>query len=85
MRGLYAGTIAPEMIQAAQRKRKEEKEMFSKCACGGIIFPFVDTERKTEGRKCDKCGIYLELKNFHFKSGIDYEEMILARQEENDI
>lgn len=59
--------------------------MFTKCACGGYIFPFVDTVKKTEGRKCNKCGNYAELKNLYFNPGIDYEEMILARQENNDI
>ena len=58
--------------------------MFTKCACGGYVFPFVDTQRKTEGRKCNKCGKYAEIKHFHYKPGMDYEALILSRQEEND-
>ena len=59
--------------------------MFSKCRCGGWIFPFISYETLTEGRKCSKCGKYEALEHFNIVNGIDYEDLIMENQEKMEI
>ena len=59
-------------------------KQFEKCACGGWIFPFVNDKTRVEGQICNKCGTILEIKAVDLGLQMDYEELILARQEDFD-
>ena len=57
--------------------------MFEKCSCGGWIFPFVNTTARVEGRKCSKCRIIVDISAIDLGAQLDYEELILARDEDD--
>lgn len=56
--------------------------MKTRCECGGYILGFVNTRTMEEGYRCTKCGRYHEIKALRIVRGRDYEDAILARQEE---
>lgn len=56
--------------------------MFEKCSCGGWIFPFVNTNTSVEGRKCGKCGVVFDIGAIDLGANLDYESLILARDED---
>lgn len=56
--------------------------MKTKCECGGYILGFFNTRTMEQGYRCQKCGRYHEIKPLRIVRGCDYEEAILARQDE---
>lgn len=56
--------------------------MKTKCECGGYILGFFNTRTMEQGYRCQKCGRYHEIEPLRIVRGIDYEGMILARQDE---
>ena len=59
-------------------------KQFEKCTCGGWIFPFVNTMAQVEGRKCSKCGAIIDISAVDLGLQLDYEELILARNDDFD-
>ena len=58
--------------------------MFEKCYCGGWIFPFVSPASGVEGRKCSKCGAIVDITAIDLGPQMDYEDLILARNDDFD-
>ena len=58
-------------------------KQFEKCSCGGWIFPFVNTTSLVEGRKCSKCGTIFDIRAIDLGPALDYEDLILARDEDD--